>query len=133
MREIRFRAWDLLESNLGMGTVDIHEERRVHIIFESDEAPSHEFKETQIPKWRHNSIGMKHCEVMQFTGLYDKNKVPIFEGDIVARIDRENTIIGEVTFKYGAFGVGDDFLNLWEEDGEVIGNIHENKELLDGN
>ena len=80
----------------------------------------------------------KNYEVMQFTGMIDKNGVKIFEGDIVAY----------KTFFYGKERdhkkvvklekwVSDDFgqpdcvgyFNLSSEM-EVIGNVYENPELL---
>jgi len=73
--------------------------------------------------------------VGQFTGLTDKNGKMIFEGDIVkATYDfgpaGEKECIVEVVF--GSFGTN---LQNWifKEDGylpEVIGNIHDNPELL---
>lgn len=93
--------------------------------------------------------------VGQFTGLTDKNGKNIFEGDIVVTRYQNGGIcsIGDVQFDCGVFGaewtvhkknktmVGswgqrhnlrtfdDDIINNIE----VIGNIHDNPELLDGN
>ena len=94
--------------------------------------------------------------VGQYTGLTDKNGVKIFEGDIVEYNDGYDYFKGEVTFENGAFGIGcdeiigisngcsDNFENLWqlfwnqEVTDEpmlyycsVIGNIHDNPELLE--
>lgn len=68
--------------------------------------------------------------VMQFTGLQDKDGVEIYEGDIIQ--------LGDDTFFLGA----DEIVKVaWSSDGywlyfrlfdkcEVIGNIHENPELV---
>lgn len=82
--------------------------------------------------------------VGQYTGLTDKNGKKIFEGDIVVckQAINGNLIdyyveIGFVEMKYGAFGLHrkqgyyrpfKDWLKDYEY--EVIGNIHDNPELL---
>lgn len=72
--------------------------------------------------------------VGQYTGSTDKNGVKIFEGDIVRAITHSTDIYVEaVTFKNGAF-----WYKNWSwvkfgfkfEKAEVIGNIHDNPELL---
>ena len=81
-------------------------------------------------------------ELMQSTGLLDKNGKEIFEGDIVRQVRTQPTteneiIIGVVTMIEGTWLIMNDCeqlaSKLWSEtdENEIIGNIYENKELLD--
>ena len=72
--------------------------------------------------------------IMEYTGLKDKNRVLIFEGDIVTTPYRDTN--GYIYYSAPVFGLKDktgvciDF--TWEDfnEFEVIGNIYENPELL---
>ena len=126
MREIKFRAWDKQLRRMG-----ILDGQNSFCIFEDDV-----------------------FEVMQYTGLKDKNGKEIYEGDIIKYIDpfarpEVDHIQGEVFFGSGEYSIhamgADDQYNyqgwliknkyftepLTQNSCEVvIGNIYENPELL---
>lgn len=95
---------------------------------------------------RHNECSYVDPETVgQYTGLTDKNGVKIFEGDVVLLDEDVKETFrakdGEVLFCRGVFFIGDAdrILNCMDVladysgrlRGEVIGNIHDNQELLE--
>ena len=117
MREIKFRARDKSSKEYEYIT-DLYwfEENQVH----GFDDPSYDFE--------------------QFTGLRDKNGVEIYEGDTVKSNIHNPGIMG-IRFVEGGFCAwwGDDdypidINHFYDSKGcciEVIGNIHENPELID--
>lgn len=77
--------------------------------------------------------------VGQYTGLDDKNGVKIFEGDIVREHVNDYTPIYQngIYMAYNVDKINDPYVStqfniIWRNGCEVIGNIHDNQELLDG-
>lgn len=126
MREIKFRAWHKEKKIMGevLGIDILHKE----IFFSNGDVDCCGFAD------------LKYIELMQYTGLKDKNNKEIYEGDIVKL--RANHGIGVVKYydEWGAFVV--EYIkprplavlgmNYYKEDIEVLGNIYKNPELLGG-
>jgi uncharacterized phage protein (TIGR01671 family) len=117
-RVIKFRAWD--KQRKSMHTVS-------SILFYCD--PIEIDHDGNMGE--HKSV--EHFELMQFTGLTDKNGHEIYEGDILyyqfedsmyESVKWDADLACFVTSENGFIG-GD-----LSENSEVIGNIHENPELI---
>jgi len=101
MRDIRFRAWDKEAKNMYWFNL-----------------PDKGADTTQRE--------LEHRELMQYTGLQDKNGVEIFEGDVVQLGDKSV----EVRWLAACFYAGENRLSRDAWESEVIGNIYETPELL---
>ena len=111
MREIKFRAWD--KENKEMVEVELL--GKEVLLYKNGE-------------WEN----IENFEVMQYTGLKDENGREIYEGDIVKHATWGD--VYEVIFEDGGFYVlsSYDFQTINEYPLEVIGNIYEKPELLEG-
>lgn len=82
-----------------------------------------------------NCLYVDENTVGQYTGLKDKNGTKIFEGDIVLLKGDEEPY--QVAFDESCFQVYGNSIcyvmdNFYDHDIEVIGNIYDNPELLEG-
>lgn len=84
------------------------------------------------------TVSPDEIELMQSTGLFDKNNKEIFEGDIVRVLDSPYTVFydnerGSYRLKPHDDRWNVDYMSNFSHGGnfEVVGNIYENKELLD--
>lgn len=84
-------------------------------------------------------IARNDKHLMQFTGLFDKQGVEVYEGDIIRvnklTYDKNNEFepfVSKIEFYMGSFHLDTKKMLLlsYGKDIEVIGNIYENKELL---
>lgn len=123
MREIKFRVWNIDEY------ISLNEAMHSDIVY------------IQVPSSSKKSlieINWEGVELEQFTGMHDKNGVPIFEGDII----KDHIGIGVVEYseKRASFRANykdgtckwfiDYNLKGELESIEVIGNIHQHAHLL---
>jgi len=127
MREIKFRAWDKIAKKFMWPWPD-----GFHLLGETTcfDLIGQQLKERSPEK---NTLEMLNdVELMQYTGLHDKNGKEIYEGDIF-RIPETPPEVNVIKYVDGAWYLHPHGLYLtdWYNRGEVIGNIYENPELLE--
>lgn len=134
MREIKFRAWDKNTNTMYENISILPSMECIAINVDYD----HDFQEYCIDE--SYVVELKDVELLEYTGLKDKNGVEIYEGDIVETTRALNHIVGVVTMIKGCWYIQDgkdSYYRLIPRFGvvenRVIGNVYENKELLEEN
>lgn len=132
-REIKFRAWDKKRGKMRFGDDNLQIALNGDLWWQFGQETS-----------RIESRYQDDFVLMQYTGLKDKNGKEIYEGDILRNVD--NPLVDKLPFEvkwneyYGAWfwwsllgEAGTDHLyqNI-AKNCEVIGNIYQNPELLEG-
>ena len=125
MREIKFRAWNK-EKNI--------------MVYDNEDGSAYYWDGMYasdvdgVNTILNSQTTLETYDLMQYTGLKDKNGSEIYEGDIIKTKDFYEC--GELVFK-GKIEVVkslDNYINrcsFIDTSGEVIGNVYENPELLE--
>ena len=131
MRTIKFRAWD----NENNQMLDVQELNFEDCFYGG---------EMQIKTTMYNDyFDCREMPLMQYTGLHDKNGKEMYEGDIVfikgdtelldikGKIEYSDTFVQFIITNTGnIINEAEPLRDYEDKDIEVIGNVFENKELL---
>lgn len=139
MREILFRGKSIRNSEWVQGCGFIFRLYGAKILYEGDDLFIDE-EGTVYPYYENEDVVYK--TVGQYIGMDDRNGAKIFDGDILKVSDSEETHIGVVTYSYASWCIENetgrlsicDILKMNDKGApflfEVLGNIHDNPELL---
>lgn len=135
MRQVKYKAWDKVEKEW----IDIK-----HFGFENGElwyVQAIDKNERDIdPPYFPDS---NDIELIEYTGMSDRDGVEVFEGDIVELLTKYGKDVGVVVFIEGCFKIRWDSKNKFPKNREmighyyinsktkVIGNVYEQPELIE--
>ncbi len=129
----KFRIWDKEEQKWYVPTYKAYKKELHDIDINLDGSLSiRTFDESGKYVTIHESMFEGRYELLQSTGLFDKNGTEIFEGDVV---DCYTEGLSTVEFEHGCFGLVcngyfEGFVNVLGKL-EIIGNIYQDKDLLE--
>ena len=138
MREIKFKGKRLYDGKWVYGSL-FYENGFTYIIFKTyvkDTKFQSDGGKATVDYW-----GIRANTESQYTGLKDKNGVEIYDGDIISHISNTDPYFQnlEVHYRVGAFclkneneGLMGTIYQIHPSLYKVIGNIHDNPELLKG-
>lgn len=132
MREIKFRAWLKKENRMIEPVTGLDLSPPYATVQWFDNV--HDALENKV-----SDCWLEDCELMQYTGLKDKNGKEIYEGDIVSWRGESDTFVIEWVDLDASFAAADkstgkthyDYIMTSLGDAEILGNIYENPELLE--
>lgn len=140
MREINFRLWDKRHKkmiyNIQSINFDTEDYLPFSVLLPSASRESRLVNDTWIEEdGTYVDNKNKEAELMQYTGLKDKNGNGIYEGDIIKFKHDDYTVpfTQYIKFVGGTYQTDDYHFYLHEISHyvEIIGNIYENPELLE--
>ena len=124
----KYRAWDSVKKEMFKDTFAITESGQVVVVEQESVASSPDY------------VFVDYLVLMQSTGLVDKNGKEIFEGDVLDYKGRKALVRWHGSYASFIYRFVDELQNRnteWKPlylaymKCEIIGNIYENKELLD--
>ena len=135
-REIKFRAYDKEDERM---TYFDDEDYLYHcpFILRLEQVFKKDSNYDDYEDFEYKDVTDK-IELMQYTGLHDKNGKEIYEGDILKSIQWNNIYLvkytGTAFYLYRKGNNGFNKITTWNnaEKSEIIGNIYDNLELLGG-